>query len=634
MKGHNASKIIARAQKDLINERIRQNNFTISILKGKIQRISDQLTTRLTPDVYSEVDQFTAHAQLSQHRRSKERQQNKYARLQNSPTARSDLDKNWRGINEEGSQLEDCVKDKWVKNLSSRPLSGTEKDVLAKGLNFAVTSNRIPHVEIITATESAIRNNNVDATEADELRAKITACLSSAKPPQSNLNKQEREAVQTLSRDENIVILPADKGRCTVVLDKTDYSKKVGDLLSDKKTYEPLTRDPTSGYRKKVIEELQKLEKEEVIDRLLYHKLYPGESVPKFYGLPKIHKADAPLRPIVSSIDSVTYNVAKHVAYIIGPLVGKSKHHIINSQDFVDKIKDIRVEEDETITSYDVSALFTCVPPTEAVDVVCDRLAKDKTWKERTELSADQVCRLLELCLNTTYFVFDGKYYRQCHGCAMGSPVSPIVVNLFMEQFEHTVLTTFTGIPPSHWFRYVDDTWVKLKKAQLIRFFEHINRVNKHIKFTQEPIKDGKLAFLDCSVSVQDDGSLTTSVYRKDTHTDQYLLFDSHHPLVHKLGVIRTLFHRADTISSNEDAKQEEHKHLKSALGQCSYRGWTFHKALTRKDPKTKDPRNRTLTNRLSVGISPSRMCLVFRKSYAGYSDISKSQLYLNPLTL
>ncbi|XP_072047005.1 uncharacterized protein [Amphiura filiformis] len=179
----------------------------------------------------------------------------------------------------------------------------------------------------------------------------------------------------------------------------------------------------------------------------------------------------------------------------------------------------------------------------------------------------------------------------------MGSPVSPIVVNLFMEQFERTALDSFTGTPPTHWYRYVDDTWVKINKDQLSPFFEHINQVNEHIKFTQETIKEGKLAFLDCSVHVQSDGKIETSVYRKDTHTDQYLLFDSHHPLIHKLGVIRTLFHRADTISSNEIVKEEEHKHLKSALGGCGYRQWTFHKALPTKKRASNDADTRDTPN-------------------------------------
>ena len=124
-------------------------------------------------------------------------------------------------------------------------------------------------------------------------------------------------------------------------------------------------------------------------------------------------------------------------AYIIGPLVGTSEHHIKNSQDFVNKMKDIGIEEGETIISYDVSALFTCVPPDEAVNVVREFLVNDTTLNERTKLSPDQVCSLLELCLNTTYFVYNGRFKRQRHGCAMGSSVSPIVVNLLMEHFVH-----------------------------------------------------------------------------------------------------------------------------------------------------------------------------------------------------
>ncbi len=92
------------------------------------------------------------------------------------------------------------------------------------------------------------------------------------------------------------------------------------------------------------------------------------------------------------------------------------------------------------------------------------------------------------------------------------------------------------------------------------------------IKFTQEELNEGNLAFLDCLVTIQSDGTPETSVYRKD----------SHHPLIHKLGVIhvRTLFHRAEIVPSSDNAKQQEKDHLKGALSLRCYRDWTFHKAL------------------------------------------------------
>ncbi len=87
-------------------------------------------------------------------------------------------------------------------------MSETEKDVLAKGLNFAVTPDRIPHVELITATESAIKHNNLNTTDAEQLRNKVTSCLVNAKVPNPNLNKHQREVDKTLSKDEDN-ILPA-----------------------------------------------------------------------------------------------------------------------------------------------------------------------------------------------------------------------------------------------------------------------------------------------------------------------------------------------------------------------------------------------------------------------------------------
>ena len=79
--------------------------------------------------------------------------------------------------------------------------------------------------------------------------------------------------------------------------------------------------------------------------------------------------------------------------------------------------------------------------------------------------------------------------------------------------------------------------------SELTNFFRHINQVDANIKFTQEEATDNQLPFLDCLIKVEDSGTLSSRVYRKPTHTDHYLQFGSHHPLIHKLGVIRTLFY-------------------------------------------------------------------------------------------
>ena len=165
---------------------------------------------------------------------------------------------------------------------------------------------------------------------------------------------------------------------------------------------------------------------------------------PKFYGLPKIHKPDTPLRPIVSSCGSVSYGVAKKLTKILKPLVGKSPHHINSTQDFVQQVKHMTLAPGECLSSYDVSALFTSVPIDPALKVIKDLLEKDSTLKERTVLTLEDIIQLLEFCLKNTYFSFQGQFYEQVKGAAMGSPVSPIVANLYMKYFEQKALSTAT----------------------------------------------------------------------------------------------------------------------------------------------------------------------------------------------
>ena len=152
-----------------------------------------------------------------------------------------------------------------------------------------------------------------------------------------------------------------------------------------------------------------------------YRKMYPtGASPPKFYGLPKIHKKNIPLRPIVSSIGSVSYGVAKELARIIKPLMGNSQHHVHNSKQFADEIKEMKLEEGECITSYDVTALFTSIPLPSALDIIKRKLEQDADLPTRPTMTADTIIELLGFCLNNSYFVFQDVVYEQTKGAAMG----------------------------------------------------------------------------------------------------------------------------------------------------------------------------------------------------------------------
>ena len=272
--------------------------------------------------------------------------------------------------------------------------------------------------------------------------------------------------------------------------------------------------------------------------------------------------------------------MAKELAKILKPLVGKSPHHINSTQNFVEQVRHITLAPGECLSSYDVSALFTLVPIDPALKIIKDLLVKDYTLKDRTVIGIDDIILLLEFCLKNTYFSFQGQFFEQVEGVAMGSPVSPIVANLYMEYLEQKALST---APPRFWCRFVDDTFVIHKEANKQGFLQHINSVDPAIKFTVEDNKeDGSISFLDTIVKPQENGGLSITAYRKPTHTDQYLQWDSHHNLSAKFGVNNTLSHRAKTVCSNPELLKQEKEHLRKALTQCKYPKWALDKVEKR----------------------------------------------------
>ena len=142
-------------------------------------------------------------------------------------------------------------------------------------------------------------------------------------------------------------------------------------------------------------------------------------------------------------------------------------------------------------------------------------------------------------------------------------------------------------------FRYMDDTYTIIKRAQLQPFTAHINSIHPRIQFTIEEEQNGFLPMLDVKIHRNEDGSLYFTVYRKATHTDQYLAFDSCQPLQHKLGVIRTLKHRAETIVTRKEDLEAEIDHIKKALSISGYPEWTWNQANTTSRPAEKETQPR-----------------------------------------
>ena len=123
-------------------------------------------------------------------------------------------------------------------------------------------------------------------------------------------------------------------------------------------------------------------------------------------------------------------------------------------------------------------------------------------------------------------------------------------------------------IPP--WLRYVDDTFTAVHRDEIDVLHEHLNRQNADIQFTKEIEENGKIPFLDCLVT-RDNNKLKTTIYRKLTHTDRLLDQSSYNPTSHKATTIRTLTRRAQLVCDSPDSLQDETDYLNNVFSKNNY---------------------------------------------------------------
>ena len=469
-----------------LRERIRLAQRAKGDVKKEAESTAETITSTLSVEDVAEVlDKIRSNTQRV-FNTTKHRQQRKFEKL---------LRQEQVSVSRPTPSFVD--KSNWVVNLSSRSLNEAEVSLLKKGLNFAVTPADIPATEIIAKVESAVRQ--LDAERADTVRRAINAILQQAEPPKPNITKKQQDALKSLKEDKSIMILPADKGRASVVLDADTYHAKMSALI-DSGPYQLLNKDPTDRLTRKLSEKLLTLKRNGHISEAVYKKIRPRhKQPPRVYGLPKIHKANTPFRPIVSCVNTFAYDASAFLANILSPLTGNSDFTVTNSAHFTSVISSKKIQDHEIMVSFDVESLFTNVPIEGAVQAALRKLECDPTLADRTTLTPAQIADLLDFVLRSTYFQYNGSIYEQREGAAMGSPVSAVIANLYMETFEEQAIESAPS-KPKIWKRYVDDTFTILDRDRVDNFLKHLNSQQPTIRFTMETENDNKIAFLDASV--------------------------------------------------------------------------------------------------------------------------------------
>ncbi|CAM9419590.1 unnamed protein product, partial [Heterosigma akashiwo] len=289
-----------------------------------------------------------------------------------------------------------------------------QRELLSLGLNFGIAPKRVPLVEYIAAVESVVQQlegsgdveaiktaTDIKAIALEELRRAVGLQI------RSTLTPGEKEVLRGLRDDNDILIVPADKGRAVVVMDRETYLQKMQDQLLSDDYVEMPAEEVAAGGEKKLLDGLhaklvEKLKEMGVDTRGGYYLTMTAPEMAKLYLLIKVHKDGYPGRPVVSQIDDPTYNICKVLTDILNPLKGgvpSSK----NSFELKKMLKGVRLSGNSRLVSFDVKALYPSIPMKKAFEVVRQKLEEDETLPERTPWSPAQIVELLEICLETHF---------------------------------------------------------------------------------------------------------------------------------------------------------------------------------------------------------------------------------------
>uniref|UniRef100_A0A5S6QS56 Reverse transcriptase domain-containing protein n=1 Tax=Trichuris muris TaxID=70415 RepID=A0A5S6QS56_TRIMR len=235
-------------------------------------------------------------------------------------------------------------------------------------------------------------------------------------------------------------------------------------------------------------------------------------------------------------------------------------------------MKELRITERDLLVSYDVKGLFTSIPIEYTLKVLQSLLDNDSQLSSRTKLNPYHITKLVSFCMpEGNYFHFEDKFFKHNSGAPMGSPLSPVLAEVFMDSFERKVFATISSnIKPSFFNRYVDDIFAIIESGKEDQFLEELNSAFPYqILFTIEKEENNRLPFLD-SLILRSKGTLKTTAYRKPTHSDRYLNFFSYHPKSVMKGVVRSLVDRAVGICDPEFL-EEELSHITRTLENNDY---------------------------------------------------------------
>ncbi|XP_018355142.1 PREDICTED: uncharacterized protein LOC108756077 [Trachymyrmex septentrionalis] len=389
------------------------------------------------------------------------------------------------------------VRNGWFLNLSSVSIPIDIQCFLQLGENFALPLNDKHKIifDCIKSVETGVHRMPIEnriaiTNHSIPILNSIISSPITTSPIDKLLLRMESKTRAFLLEHTNVLFTHADKGNVTVALDRDVYMNKMITLLNDKDTYSLINKDPIRKITTAIRSMLTRWKTKKYISEAKYKTLYCSDgSLPRAYGVPKIHKPGCPFRVIVSSLGSPLYPLATFLHNILVKSIPKAESYIKNSFELVEKLKRLHTTDQYKLISLDVKSLFTDVPVDIAIDCVNER------WMYVSgdcPLPRDEFVGAIRFILDSTFFLFNNNFYKQSYDTPMGPPLSPVIADLVMRRFE-TVSSMSLNLDVTFYFRYVDDICTAVEPSKIDSIMEQLLNALIH---TQQQLAQGQQMFM------------------------------------------------------------------------------------------------------------------------------------------
>ena len=509
-----------------------------------------------------------------------------------------------------------------VINLSKKTLSDKEIELLKHGLKFTPTPNeddtelqtdikelcrklrlaeRFANTDNEPYNEPLVRNKtgwnppkSHDAHLEDAIQYLKEYPRNENKNVKNNISREEKSAMKSLLADNSIIIKEADKGGAVVVMDTLYYRDKMREMLADTEFYSETDEKADTRTRKQINQLVDQFEDELMEEESEYLRNFE-HSTSYYYGLPKIHKCEEietaikennseyihipqpktlKFRPIVGGPNSATQRLSHLIDLILKPLCKQVPSFVRDDLDFLNTLPTC-VENSSKLITFDVVNLYTNIPHDLGIKAI-------EFWLQNCELERqfdkDFILNGLKLILEGNVFYFDGKYYVQKKGTAMGTKMAPTYATLVLGYLEN-ILYDKVGVKYgnevkeyliTNWKRFLDDCFViETRLLNSHDLHTELNDLQSGIMFTMNE-SDTEMPFLD--ILVQKEGeTITTDLYSKPTDTHNYLNFKSCHPKHTKLNIPFNLASRIITIVRDHNTQVIRLMELQDQLLEQNY---------------------------------------------------------------